>query len=86
MAHDAVIEREGEVMERVPVRTRESKITLSAWRTQIGNGAIVLVEIGGRSIYRGEGGFLGASQEKLAEAWQASIPKTEPEPDNPPLG
>ncbi|TMA26163.1 MAG: hypothetical protein E6J88_09120 [Deltaproteobacteria bacterium] len=59
---------------------------MSAWRTQIGNGAIVLVEIAGRSIYRGEGGFLGASQEKLAEAWQAAIPKTEPEPDNPPLG
>ena len=73
-------------MERVPIRTRESKVTLSAWRMQTDAAAIVLIEIAGRSVYRGEGAFLGASQEKLAEAWQAAIPKTEPEPDNPPLG
>jgi hypothetical protein len=73
-------------MERVPVRTRESRVTLSAWRAQLEGGAIVLVEIAGRSVYRGEGAFLGATQERLAEAWQAAIPKGDPEPDNPPLG
>ena len=73
-------------MERVPVRTRESKVTLSAWRTSAEGGAIVLVEIAGRNVYRGEGALLGSSQEKLAEVWQAAIPKTEPEPENPPLG
>ena len=73
-------------MERIPVRTRESKVTLSAWRAQLDGGAIVLVDIAGRAVYRGEGSFLGASQEKLAEVWEASVPKSEPEPDNPPLG
>ena len=73
-------------MQRVPVRTRESKVTLSAWRMQVDDGVIVLVEVAGKAVYRGEGAFLGASQEKLAEAWQAAIPKSEPEPDNPPLG
>lgn len=73
-------------MERVPVRTRESRVTLSAWRAQLEGGAIVLVDVAGRSVYRGEGVFLGATQEQLAQRWQAAIPKTEPEPDNPPLG
>ena len=73
-------------MERVPVRTRENRVTLSAWRAQLEGGAIVLVDVAGRSVYRGEGAFLGATQEQLAEAWQAAIPKTAPEPDNPPLG
>jgi len=72
--------------ERIPIRTRESGVTLSAWRTQLASGAIVLVEIGARSFYRGEGSLLGAPQEKLSEAWRASLPAEEPMPDNLLLG
>ena len=72
--------------ERIHVRTRESGVTLSAWRTQFASSAIVLVEIGARSFYRGEGALLGATQDKLAEVWRASLPPDEPEPDNLLLG
>lgn len=73
-------------MERVPVRTRESSVTLAAWRVQVEKGAIVLVEIAGKNVYRGEGALLGSSQERLAQLWQQSIPQSEPEPESPPLG
>jgi len=74
--------------ERIAIRTREGNVTLSAWRTELAGsrGAMVLVEIGGRTIYRGEGALLGSSQEKLAELWRASLPPPEPASDNPPLG
>jgi hypothetical protein len=74
--------------ERIAIRIREGNVTLSAWRTELAGsrGAMVVVEIGGRSIYRGEGALLGSSQEKLAELWRASLPPSEPEADNPPLG
>lgn len=74
--------------ERVAIRIRESGVTLAAWRTELaaGRGAMVLVEIGGHPIYRGEGALLGSSQEKLADLWRASLPPHEPEPDMPQLG
>ena len=72
--------------ERVAIRTRESGVTMSAWRVQFPRGAIVLVEIGKRIVYRGEGALLGAPQERLAELWQSSLPQVPPEPENPPLG
>lgn len=74
--------------ERVPVRTRESGVTLSAWRVELATprGAIVLVETGGKVFYRGEGTLLGSSQDQLGELWRASLPAPEPEPDLPQLG
>ena len=74
--------------ERIPVRTRESNATLSAWRVELSapRGAIVLVEIGDRSFYRGEGTLLGSTQDKLAHLWRESLPPPEPSEDIPQLG
>ena len=69
------------------IRMRESGITLSAWRLAItcdeGTGAIVLVETpGGGSLFRGEGLFLGWSQERLEAAYRRLLPGGgDPEPD-----
>ena len=73
-------------MERVPIRTRESGVTTSAWRIKLEKGSIVMLEVDGKTFYRGEGALLGSTQEKLAELWQAALPTTKPEPENPPLG
>ncbi len=58
--------------ERVPARTREGRITLSAWRMNVttpnGAGAIVLVETNVGAVFRGEGLFLGWAQDTLATA------------------
>ena len=66
--------------ERVPARTREGRVTLSAWRMSIttanGAGAIVLVETNVGAVFRGEGMFLGWPQETLAAAYRALVPKT----------
>ncbi len=74
--------------ERIAVRTRESGVTLSAWRTELEapRGAMVLVEVAGREYYRGEGSLLGSSQEKLAGLWRAALPPHEPVSDPPQLG
>ena len=74
--------------ERIPIRTRESGVTLAAWRVELSSppGAIVLVEISGRPVYRGEGPLMGSSQDKLAELWRAALPPPEPEQDFPQLG
>jgi hypothetical protein len=69
-------------LDRMPIRTRESGATLSAWRLSAGSdqgqGAIVLVEAGpGEAWYRGEGVFLGWSAEQLREAYEALRPRTE---------
>jgi hypothetical protein len=67
-------------MERVPIRTRESNVTRSAWRMEVscgeGDGAIVLLD---DAVYRGEGLFLGWAQEELAAAY-ASAQKQDDEP------
>ena len=66
--------------ERVPVRTREGRITLAAWRMNVtapgGSGTIVLVETNVGAVFRGEGLFLGWAQDKLATAYRALVPKT----------
>jgi hypothetical protein len=69
-------------LERSPIRTRESGVTLSGWQLSVesdqGKGAIVLVEAGAREIrYRGEGVFLGWTAEQLREAYEALRPRTE---------
>ena len=70
--------------ERLPIRTREAKVTLSAWRVELqlpngDRGAIVHSE----PFYRAEGALLGASQQRLAELWKALLPET-PEEQPPP--
>ena len=72
--------------ERIQIRTREAGVTLAAWRIQLDAGAIVLVEIGSRTFYRGEGGLMANSQESLAELWKAALHPDEPVPDNLLLG
>ena len=68
-------------MERVPIRTRESNVTRSAWRMEVqcdeGDGAITLVD---DAIYRGDGLFLGWPQEELAAAWTTAQKKPDDEP------
>ena len=68
-------------MERVPVRTRESNVTRSAWRMEVqcdeGAGGITLLD---DNVYRGDGFFLGFSQEDLAAAWSEAQKKPDEEP------
>jgi hypothetical protein len=79
-------------LERVHVRSRHSDVTQSAWRLETtssnGTGAITLVEIStSESHYRGEGTFLGWSQEELAIAYRELIPKSSDSgPETPQLG
>jgi hypothetical protein len=73
--------------ERVQVRSRESRVTLAAWRVELllpdgARGVVTLAE----PFYRGEGALLGASQERLSELWHAALPPDEPGPDLPQLG
>src|SRR5688500_15303898 len=66
-------------VERVLVRRRESQVTTSAWRLEVtcdqGAGGIVRVGVatatGEQPVYRGDGVFLGWSQERLAEAYDS---------------
>ncbi len=72
-------------LERIPVRTREAGVTLSAWRLRVesdqGPGEIVVVEAAGREpVYRGEGILLGWPQDRLAAAYAALRPLSD-EPD-----
>jgi hypothetical protein len=67
-------------LERVPVRARDSHVTVSAWRVLVdsdtGSGGIVLLELSsGEHYYRGEGVFLGWPQEKLASTYRALLPE-----------
>jgi hypothetical protein len=68
------------VPERVPVRTREGRITLAAWRMNVtaptGTGAIVLVETNVGAVFRGEGLFLGWAQDLLGTAYRMLVPKS----------
>jgi hypothetical protein len=78
--------------ERVLVRLRSSQTTLSAWRMQVisdeGPGAITLLEPSPNEIYyRGEGAFLGWSQEQLAALYRSLTPTGHPDDiDTPQLG
>jgi hypothetical protein len=63
-------------IERVLVRQRESAVTTSAWRLDLtcdqGTGGIVRIETaGGDTFFRGDGLFLGWSQERLTEVYDA---------------
>lgn len=69
--------------ERRQIRSREAKVTLSAWCVELElpggkRGAIVFAE----PFYRGEGDLMGTPQEKLAELWKASLPA--PQEEEPP--
>ena len=72
-------------LERVPVRARDSQVTVSAWRVLVdsnhGSGTITLVELStGEMHYRGDGVFLGWTQEQLASTYRALLPEqSEPE-------
>ena len=70
-------------LERVPIRTRESGVTRSAWRMEVdsdsGPGAITVIESGGDRYYRGNGIFLGWTQEELAKTYNdLNTPPDEP--------
>jgi hypothetical protein len=69
-------------LERVPIRTRESGVTLSGWWLSVesdqGKGAIALVESSSADVwYRGEGVFLGWGAEDLRAAYEALRPRDE---------
>ena len=69
-------------LDRFPIRTRESAVTLSAWRLSVacdeGEGAIVRVDSSAEErFYRGEGIFLGWSEERLASAYEVLRPVPE---------
>ena len=71
--------------ERFLIRTRGGIATQSAWRLAItcgeGDGAIILIEIGpDETFYRGEGVFLGWSQEQMGAVYRLLLPKSEDPP------
>ncbi len=74
-------------LERVAIRLRESSVTLSAWRMAVsapeGAGTLVRVETSGGTLFRGEGWFLGWTQEAMSGAWTELLPP--PEADTPEL-
>jgi hypothetical protein len=82
----------GTALERVAIRTRESALTLSAWRLAVeadqGHGTIDLVETpGGGSLYRGDGLFLGWPQARLGAGYRLLVPGGgDPEPEALQLG
>jgi hypothetical protein len=78
-------------LERIAIRTRESRVTLAGWRlatsTTGGPGSITRIEGAGGPCFRGDGVFLGWSQERLAAEYQRHLPKPEdPLPDPGQLG
>jgi hypothetical protein len=74
-------------IERVAIRLRESSVTLAAWRLAAsgaeGSGTLVRVETPGGALFRGEGWFLGWTQDAMSEAWTALLPT--PPSDGPEL-
>ena len=68
-------------LQRVPVRTREGRVTTSAWRLEVaaaeGRGGIVRVEGPSGTHFRGDGLFLGWEPQRLAEAYARLLPTTE---------
>lgn len=73
-------------LERIAIRTRESAVTLAGWRleasTPQGMGSITRVDGLAAPCFRGDGAFLGWSQERLAAEYQRLLPKPEdPLPD-----
>ena len=67
---------------RFPIRTRASAWTQSGWRLLVaseqGEGAIVFIEVTlDETLYRGDGIFLGWTQERLAAVYKTLLPKPE---------
>lgn len=66
---------------RVPIRSREDAVTLSAWRLFLladeGEGMITRIDSADASppLYRGDGVCLGWAQERLATAYAALLPR-----------
>ena len=58
---------------RVPIRLRDSDVTRAGWRMEIdsdsGPGTITRIENDGSILWRGDGIFLGATQEQLAATY-----------------
>ena len=78
-------------LERAAIRLRESSVTLSAWRMTVsgpeGAGTLIRVETPGGTLFRGEGWFLGWTQEAMSSAWAELLPPTTDERlDLPQLG
>ena len=72
-------------LERFPIRAREQSMTLSAWRlsasAEEGDGTITLVELpSGEILRRGDGIFMGWTQERLGLAYDALAPRDETPP------
>ncbi len=69
-------------LDRFLIRTRESAVTLSAWRLSVacdeGEGAIVRIDApAGEVFHRGEGVFLGWPEQRLTSAYDALRPVPE---------
>jgi hypothetical protein len=79
-------------LDRVPVRTRGSGITLSSWRLSVacdqGAGTVTRIEpAAGDALYRGDGIFLGWSQDDLKSVYgMPRGPVEEPNFEIPQLG
>jgi hypothetical protein len=79
-------------LERVQTRLRANPITSSAWRLEVessdGIGSITLIDVSPtQSCYRGEGLFLGWTQEELATAYKSFLPPADASaPELPQLG
>jgi hypothetical protein len=73
--------------ERRQIRSRESRVTLAAWRVELdlpggARGAITYAD----PFFRGEGALLGVPQDRLAELWKASLADLPEEQPPPQLG
>jgi hypothetical protein len=69
-------------LSRVPIRVRESAVTLGGWRLLVasdqGDGSITLVDAGTpEPLHRGEGVFLGWPSDRLAAAYVMLAPPDE---------
>ena len=69
-------------LERFLIRLREGSNTQSGWRLSVaadeGPGTIIALEIPPDVVfYRGDGIFLGWTQERMAAAYKALLPKPE---------
>jgi uncharacterized damage-inducible protein DinB len=62
------------VLQRAPIRIRETAATVSAWQliadSERGTGSITLIDSIGQPFYRGDGTYFGWSQEQLAAEYQ----------------
>ncbi len=72
-------------LDRLPIRMRESGVTLAAWRLHVraeeGEGSIVRLEFeAGEPVFRGDGLFLGWSQARLRAACDVLSPRDDSPP------